>query len=188
MKRRGVVALGLLGFAITTSLIYYFVFRGSTPELVGSCQALHPYKSVCHEEGCVDTEGETGVCGLDPCKESVRIWSYTFLLAIFTGSLGGADFYMGHTDSGYKKLYLGVFSIIGLDAILLLLIIISKLIPSKHRTKLSVKRAYTVTTYILSLLVGCLIGFLIILLVNIVSDIYTLYFHNRVDINKCPLI
>ena len=136
----------------------------------------------------MDTDGETGVCGLDPCKESVRFWSYTLLLAIFTGSLGGADFYMGHTESGYRKLYLGVFSIIGLDAILLLLIIISKLIPSKHRAKMSVKRAYTVMTYILALFIGCIIGFLIILVLNIVSDIYTLYFYGRVDVNKCPLM
>ena len=188
MKRRGFVALGLLAFTVTTSLIYYFVLRDSAPKLVGSCSALHPYKSICQDENCADTEGETGVCGLDPCKENVRFWSYTFLLAIFAGSLGGADFYMGHTEFGYKKLYLGVFGIIVLDAILLLLIIISKLIPNKHRAKMSVKKAYTVITYIMSILVGCMIGFIIILVLNIVSDIYTLYFYDRVDVNKCPLM
>ena len=167
-------------------LVYYFVLKESPPTN-GTCKAVCPYTSLYFEEDCASTD-ETGTCGLDPCKEYVRYWSYAFLLAIFTGSVGGADFYMGHSDMGYKKLYLGVFCIIGLDLILVFLIIVSKLIPAKHRKNKWVRRAYTVLTFVVSVLVGALIGFIIILVFIVVIDINSLYFYNKVDVNKCPLI
>ena len=186
MKRRGRVALSLMGVAILSLLGYYFVLKESDPNN-GTCKAEHPYTSLCRQEDCGPTE-ETGTCGLDPCKEIVRYWSYAFLLAIFTGSVGGADFYLGDSDNGYKKMYLGVFSIIGLDLILVFLIITSKLIPAKHRNSKWVRRMYVLLTFVVSMLVGALIGFIIILVVIVVVDIHSLYFYNKVDVNRCPLV
>ena len=186
MKRRGRVALSVMGLVLVSMLGYYFVRKESETEN-GTCKAaMHPY-TPCLQEDCESTE-DTGICGLDPCEENVRYWSYAFLLAIFAGSVGGADFYLGHSDNGYKKLYLGVFSIIGLDLLLVCLIIASKLIPVKHRNNKWVRRMYVTLTFVVSVLFGVIIGLIITLVFIVVLDINTLYFNNKADVNNCPLV
>ena len=187
MNRRGRALLSFLLFTIFSLLIYFLNPVGNNIDNA-TCPAMtSPYIPPCLED-CDQVEAGTGTCGVNACEEVVRHWSYAFLLALFAGSVGGSDFYLGYSERGYKKLRIGVFSILGLDLLLVALIIAAKLIPASLRSSRWIKTLYTLFSYLVSIMVGGLIGFLIILVGAAIMDIYTLYFYDKLDVNQCPLV